>query len=289
MKSDICRLCDSPTTALAKMRFDHFQLSRCENCGFQQITPEPTSQKLSDLYGELYYQKAKYTDPKAIELEYKRRHRLMQRAKLADGTKLLEIGCGAGQFIATNSTKYDWYGMDYSEAGIEQARNRLPELAPDRLSSIPIEDYEPPFTEGFDGILCFDTIEHIFNPKPVFTRVATWLKPGGVMILSTPDIGSLMARTTGKRWPFMTPPEHLSFFTRDCMQQALAQAGMNTIYDRSLGKFANLAFVIYKAGRVGMLPKSFATAAQKIGLGKLTVYIPTGDVMYIIARKPKEY
>lgn len=285
-QSDPCRLCAQPVQLRKGHSFGRFELSRCAACGFEQIAPEPEMAELEELYGALYFQKAKYTDPKAIELEYKRRHKLMARAGFKPGERLLEIGCGAGQFIATCADSYDWHGTDFSPEGIEEARTRLPNLAENRLSAGPIEEYTPDLSEGlFDGVLIFDTIEHVYAPQVMLERASSWLKPGGKMIVTTPDIGARFARLLGRRWPFMTPPEHLSFFTRASMAAALGRVGLKTIYSRSLGKFANVAFVIYKAGRVGLLPKSFGTIAAKIGLGKLTIYVPTGDVMYVIAEK----
>jgi 2-polyprenyl-3-methyl-5-hydroxy-6-metoxy-1,4-benzoquinol methylase len=283
---DTCRLCARAVVPRKNHRFGRFDLSRCLSCGFEQIAPAPSLQELEELYGALYFQKAKYTDPKAIELEYKRRHKLMARAGFKSGDRLLEIGCGAGQFIATCVDEYDWHGMDFSPEGIEDALARLPQLSVDRLNAAPIEDYTPDLAGGlFDGVVIFDTVEHVYDVQVMLARAATWLKPGGKMIVTTPDIGACFARLLGRRWPFMTPPEHLSFFTRSAMAAALARVGLKTIYSRSLGKFANVAFVIYKAGRVGLLPKSFGTLAAKIGLGKVTIYVPTGDVMYVIAEK----
>lgn len=285
-----CRLCGGPVQARANMTFDRFALSACRDCGFAQISPRPSDEELNALYGELYFQKAKYTDPKAIELEYQRRHRLMARAGLARGARLLEIGCGAGQFIATCVDDYAWHGVDVSAAGIERARERLPTLPPERLQACPIEQYEPPGLDdgGFDAVLIFDTIEHVYDPNILLEKSARWLKPSGHLIVSTPDIGAPMARLTGRRWPFMTPPEHLSFFTHRATERAFARHGLQTSYCRSFGKYANVAFIIYKAGRVGLLPKSFGSAAAKLGLGKLTVYVPTGDVLYAIAHKRAE-
>lgn len=283
-----CRLCGATTDLREGFSFGRFDLFKCGDCGFQQIAPEPTAAELDELYGALYFQKAKYTDPKAIELEYERRHNLMARAGFKPGDSLLEIGCGAGQFIATCADTYNWYGMDFSEAGIEEGRTRLPDLPADRLSSGQVEDFNPNLPEGgFDGVLIFDTIEHVYDPQLVLNRAANWLKPGGRMIVTTPDIGANMARLTGRRWPFMTPPEHLSFFTRAAMSQAMRRAGLSTSHSKSMGKYANLAFIIYKAGRVGLLPKSFGKLAAKMGLGKITIYVPTGDVMYVIAEKQR--
>ena len=285
-QSEACRLCAQLVETRKGHNFGRFDLSRCASCGFEQIAPAPSLQELEELYGALYFQKAKYTDPKAIELEYKRRHKLIARAGFKKGDRLLEIGCGAGQFIMTCVDEYDWHGMDFSPEGIEEAHNRLPQLNADRLKAAPIEEYTPDLSDGlFDGVVVFDTIEHVYEAQVMLERAANWLKPGGKMIVTTPDIGARFARLLGRRWPFMTPPEHLSFFTRPSMAAALARVGLKTIYSRSLGKFANVAFVIYKAGRVGLLPKSFGTLAAKIGLGKLTIYVPTGDVMYVIAEK----
>lgn len=287
-RNNRCRLCAGEVSARPGMVFDRFQLWRCSDCEFQQISPEPTEQELEELYGDLYFQKAKYTDPKAIELEYRRRHKLMAQAGLKGGERLLEIGCGAGQFIATCVDSYEWYGVDVSRAGIDRARERLTTLAPERLTASPIEQYQPSVgAGGFDAVLIFDTIEHVFDPSILLEKVANWLKPGGVVILSTPDIGATMARISGKRWPFMTPPEHLSFFSHRSITASLERVGLKTSYCKSFGKFANLAFVVYKAGRVGLLPKRFGRLASRIGLGKLTVYVPTGDVLYAIAQQHK--
>ena len=43
-------------------------------------------------------------------------------------------------------------------------------------------------------------------------RARRTLKPGGTLVLSTPDIGAITARVMRTRWAFMTPPEHLGFF-----------------------------------------------------------------------------
>ena len=66
----------------------------------------------------------------------------------------------------------------------------------------------------------FDTIEHIWNPREVITRLLDNIKPNGYLILSTPDAGSLTAKLLGKRWAFMTPPEHLSFSPIDVIGNA---------------------------------------------------------------------
>lgn len=285
---ETCRLCGDIAKRRSGFTFGRFDLSQCDMCGFQQISPEPKSNELKDLYGALYFQKAKYTDPKAIELEYKRRHKLMAQAGFKPGDNLLEIGCGAGQFISTCVDTYNWHGMDFSPEGIAEAIKRLPDLPENRLNAGAIEHFSPDVPDGgFDGVLIFDTIEHVYDPAPMLKRAASWLKPNGKMIVTTPDIGAPVAKMMGKRWPFMTPPEHLSFFTRSAMTDAMAKAGLKTTYSKSMGKFANIAFVIYKASRVGMLPKSFATIATELGLGKITIYVPTGDVMYVIAKKPE--
>lgn len=283
---ETCRLCNEISKLKRGFDFGRFYLTECCRCGFQQISPEPTSAELNDLYGAVYFQKAKYTDTKAIELEYKRRQNFMAQAGFKPGDTLLEIGCGAGQFISTCVDSYNWYGIDFSADGISAARKRLSSLPEERLTAGAIESFAPEIPiGGFDGVLIFDTIEHVYDPAQMLKRASSWMKPDGRMIVTTPNIGATVAKLMGRRWPFMTPPEHLSFFNQSCMSEAMRNAGLKITYSKSLGKFANIAFIIYKAGRVGLLPKFCGKVSAKLGLGKVTIYVPTGDVMYVIAEK----
>src|SRR5262249_22622818 len=107
------------------------------------------------------------------------------------------------------------------------------------------------------------------------------------LVLSTPDIGAVTARVMRTRWAFMTPPEHLGFFTADSLAFLLErQLGLQTVSSVANGKWVNIGFLAYKVRRVfPFVPKGLVDQIQNSPLGRATMYIPTRDVRYVTARK----
>ena len=134
----------------------------------------------------------------------------------------------------------------------------------------------------------FDTIEHIWNPREVITRLLDNIKPNGYLILSTPDAGSLTAKLLGKRWAFMTPPEHLSFSPDERYRQCLLKQRRRlfTLSLRASGPISG--FYSIKATRVGLIPTWLSRIFNWPILDRIPIYVPTKDVVYCVARKHSE-
>jgi hypothetical protein len=126
------------------------------------------------------------------------------------------------------------------------------------------------------------------DPKAVLRRLVTHLRPGGALLLSTPDIGALTARLLRRRWAFMTPPEHLGFFDRRSMRFLLEhELGLSVSRSVAKGKWANLGFLAYKLQRVfpDLIPLRLTERVQQSALAAGALYVPTADVRYVLARK----
>lgn len=279
----VCRICQHETRPhLVNVR--GYDLLRCPTCGFVQVRQEPDPAALNAIYQESYFSHNKYRDQKTLQAEEQRRLGLL-RAHVPGGSRVLEVGCGSGSFLSAAKAEFEMHGFDLSAAGVEIARRDNPELA-DRIWVGRLEEQDIP-AEHFDAICAWDVIEHIWDPREMGRQLLRYLKPGGVLLLSTPNIGAPIARLMGKRWAFMTPPEHLSFFNRSSMQWLFNKAlGAQIVLWRSLGKRANLGFILYKLRRVfplfpAMIPRLFETGF----LAKLSVYVPTADIQYVIIRK----
>ena len=67
-------------------------------------------------------------------------------------------------------------------------------------------------------------IEHTPNPRQMLDRCRELLKPGGVLVVNFPDIGSWIAQAMGRRWLFLTSV-HLFYFDRSTMRRMLESAG----------------------------------------------------------------
>jgi hypothetical protein len=108
----------------------------------------------------------------------------------------------------------------------------------------------------------------------VLEKLATDVKPGGLVAVSTGDIASLLARHQGSRWRLIHPPTHLWYFSAATLSALLEAVGFEPIrvvrphYYRSLRT--------YVGGLAKHLPES---------VGDMPIPLQTGDLMEIYARR----
>lgn len=140
--------------------------------------------------------------------------------------KWLDIGCGPG-FLLSQAEARGWKctGIDTSSFATDFARDKF-NLTDVHTASI--EDAS--FTDGmFDVISMQHVIEHFFNPLDTMRRIITWLKPGGLLYLETPDIGSPIARREGANWEHIKLPEHVVYFSESTLRYLLEQLNCETV------------------------------------------------------------
>lgn len=93
--------------------------------------------------------------------------------------RILDVGCGekpyANLFAAT-----EYIGIDIEQSGHNHSRSNI-DVFYDGLN-IPFED------NSFDSIVCFEVLEHVFEPEKIIQEMYRVLKPGGKLILTTPFI-----------------------------------------------------------------------------------------------------
>jgi SAM-dependent methyltransferase len=283
MSRQACRLCTSEHLE-EHLEARGFVLDRCPSCEFVQVRERPTPEQLRAIYGEAFFARSKYEDEFALRRENQRRMELLAQAA-APGARVLDAGCATGDFIGLAGERYDMWGLDVSAYATAEAREKHPRFASQIFTGF-VEDqrFEPRF---FDAIVMWDVIEHIWDPRPVLERLVDHLRPGGSLLLSTPDIGALTARLMGSRWAFMTPPEHLGFFNRLSLDFLLERTlGLRTTASFAKGKWANVGFIAYKLRKVfPAVPATLVAKVQQSPLGRASMYVPTGDVRYVSARK----
>ena len=101
--------------------------------------------------------------------------------------RLLDVGVGYGHFLRLLETEAgiaDLHGMDPFPKSIEIASTKTSA----RIVRGDITDAEWPFEAGsFDAITSFDVVEHLAEPAQFFRKAARYLRPGGIIVVSTPN------------------------------------------------------------------------------------------------------
>lgn len=140
---------------------------------------------------------------------------------------LLDVGCGPGFFVQhAGESGLHARGLEVSRFAADYGRERLGL----EIVNGPLDKAHLDRLDGtFDLITLWDVIEHLPVPDAALRLLADRLAPGGVLALSTGDIGSLAARLTGPRWHLFNLPEHLWFFTIPALRRLLARVGLTTL------------------------------------------------------------
>ena len=279
-----CRLCESTENKLLFL-VREYKIVRCANCGFVQVLDQPKQEQLDRLYEESYFNSNKYRDIITLNKELLRRLKLIRQYIPSTGARVLEAGCGTGEFISFAKNNYNMFGFDISEAAIKIAQERNSQLST-QLWAQKDEEYNLP-PAFYDAICAWDVIEHLRNPVTTFQQLMKSLKPGGYLFISTPNIDAFIAQILGPYWAFMTPPEHLCFFNKKTMSffaEKHLHATLKSWHTR--GKTVNIGFLLYKLKRIlPIVPLWLLKLFQTPLLSRLAIYVPTGDIQYAVIQK----
>lgn len=282
-----CRLCHSPELEPMYVA-NGYHLVRCKSCDFAQIVEKPDDDALARLYAELHHKHAAFRDSSAATRENQRRVDFVKKF-VPQGATILDAGCASGDFLTEAKESYHVYGVDISQDAIEAAQKRLPELK-ERLKATKLEELQEVWPQ-FDAICLWDVIEHLWDPVPVCRDMLKLLKSGGYLFLSTPDMNSCAARIMKNRWAFMIPPLHLCYFSRTSFGLLFSKIlPAKILRTAAMGKWTNVTFFFYKLNQI--FPKLASTrmveALSRTALGRLNIYIPTHDILYLAVQKTQE-
>lgn len=106
----------------------------------------------------------------------------------AQGTRtILDIGCGDGTAAATAApflAGHRLVGVDWSQDALDRARTRLPYAVRGELGGLPFR------TGSADAVLFSEVVEHLVDPDAALDEIRRVLRPGGHLMLSTPNLAA---------------------------------------------------------------------------------------------------
>lgn len=158
------------------------------------------------------------------------------------GGRLLEIGCGnGGRMALLKSLGWEVHGLepDSSAAGI--ARDKGLDVSACTLGEAGL------LSESFDAVLMCHVIEHLPDPRGTVNECLRILRPGGKLIMLTPNMESLGHRWYGRDWLHLDPPRHLFLFRRASMFKLLEGMTYSQISCQSTLRDANWTLAASRA------------------------------------------
>ena len=267
-----------------RMRTLYRDLVSCVSCGLVFFPWKVTREDAAELYDDTYFQGAEYldylSDRPVHEANFRRRIRQL-KPWVPRGGRLFEVGCSFGLFLNLAREYWTVSGCDIAAGPCQYARDDL------GLDVCCADFLDLPLEKGdIDAICLWDTIEHLGTPDLYLERMAERLLPGGIVALTTGDIGSILARWQGPRWRQIHPPTHLWYFSVDTMRRTLRRYGFEVVRLRHVGIGRSVGQIVYSLTSLGREAASpIYKFCVRSGLARLRLWMNTMDLMMVVARR----
>jgi len=179
------------------------------------------------------------------------RRRALLLGEARPGERVLDLGCGAGRFVAAlRDAGSEPVGVEIAAGALERARA----VAPGADLRLLAEDGSVPLEHGsVDLVWCSEVLEHVADGAHLLQEARRVLRPGGRLLLTVPYHGRLQAAVIGLvRFDAHFDPQgqHLRFFTRASLRGSLRAAGFG-------------APTVETAGGLPLLRRSLVARAER--------------------------
>jgi 2-polyprenyl-3-methyl-5-hydroxy-6-metoxy-1,4-benzoquinol methylase len=281
--SIFCPSCQRHTAHRALFEKNGCIIRRCNNCGLGQA-------EARDFQPEKYYVDDYFNGGHADGYaDYAGSENVLRAefARVVDvlklhcnaGGRLLEIGCAYGFFLKEAQKSFEVHGIELATAAVEACH-----LAGLENVHQGVADEKNLARIGqVDVVVMLDVIEHLPDPFETIRLCTKLLKPGGIMLITTGDFGSPVARLTGRSWRLMTPPQHLWFFTRKSFLNMASSLELDMASYTHPRKIVPVSLILFQLARVAGVN---LTASSLKHLNRLGVPVNLFDAARVVLRKP---
>ena len=273
-----CPACSRATAHILRFKKNGSDILQCTECGLGRA--ETSNFDPSTYYTADYFSGGHadgYSDYRGAEAVLRREFSgtVDFIRGFRSGGKLLELGCAYGYFLKEA-------GGHFETAGIELADDAAAHCRREGLHVLQgVADEANLGQIGcVDVIVLLDVIEHLPQPRETLDLCSRHLNPGGLIVITTGDFASTVARVAGPSWRLMTPPQHLWYFTPESMRRM--SAGLDLSVERLdyPWKTVPASLILFQLRRMLGMRGAPVTAGSSIA-----VPVNLFDAMRIVLRK----
>ncbi|MCM8811725.1 MAG: class I SAM-dependent methyltransferase [Candidatus Omnitrophica bacterium] len=216
----ICPACKADKTSLSKdAGRPPYRFYECGECRLVFSNP------MQPVNGRWYSRQAMYVVRDNFgtgELQWN--HRQFLKDLPAAGGRLLDVGCGTGEFLAAaRQAGYLVSGFDFDAEAVKTARQRtgINEITTGDLAQFSGKER----TRRFDVVTAFEVLEHSPEPDRFLASLTELIAPNGYLAISVPD----RERRPRIRYDWDFPPNHLTRWSRGSLAHIIQRNGLRIV------------------------------------------------------------
>ena len=282
-----CLFCRGEAVFYFEKRADQgiYPIFRCVSCHSAFTWPRPSTQDSLNIYRSKDYSNVSMDRADELDRDYHPNSRgdslriIARCRELAKGNSLFDIGAGHGIFSqAAQEAGFAVHACEPSPKARVVYASRLGK----KPEACAFDGKAAARSKGqFDVVLLSQTLEHIPEPEIMVRDLHTVLKVGGIAAIAVPHFGSALSKLQGRRDTFISPPEHLNFFSRKGL----------------VALFTRLGFALERMETVSKIPKKYVRRILRLpfltevgwrtgyGVMRLSDYLGLGMVLNAYFRK----
>ncbi|MEN9341792.1 MAG: hypothetical protein RIQ54_48 [Candidatus Parcubacteria bacterium] len=264
-----CAICHS-TNIQQGPKNGSYTLQHCHQCGVEFWNPLTHP-------GEEFYETSDLHDIKGRRDLQWRHRQFLKKPPLTKG-KLLDIGCGTGEFLMHCKQRgFEVCGIDIAARNIQEIKRRY---GISQVYQGTIKDFVAQHTQAkFDIITFFEIVEHLADPIDFLNDVKKILNPGGYIVVSVPNA----ARFGGLKEKEENPPNHLFRWRKKPLQLFLQQEGFINI-DVRMQKISHEFFLVRGYFSLGVASKIANKKEDVHGSNQVQKESTTKKIIRILAQ-----
>lgn len=217
-----CYYCNS-NQVLSAFVIKNYMIVQCVKCGliYTNLTIHHNIQNFNiEHYSDIYLHSYQARKEKLFS---RFSERVAEIESIKNGGKILDVGCSTGMFLDimqyTARNRWQYYGIDINKRSIDYAKKYF-QFGTFTVSSVS-EFHAKPGT--MDVITCFDVLEHDPLLPKSLQAIYRLLKPGGFLIVQSPNYKSIMAKLCGDNWDWWSLPDHIIHFDPKTLADVLIE------------------------------------------------------------------
>jgi len=226
-----------------------YPIFKCGACASSFVYPFPSNDELRAFYtGPAYLNTLRLTEQRAPNLEMvlaqERAYpnavldseRIAKTAKaLATGSTFLDVGAGYGFF--SRAARSEGFDVDAIEVNEESRRVYREMNGFEAAEGMLDHEFVECHDDRYSVVLLSQVLEHMRDVNSVVPDLRRMLTPRGVCVIAVPHFGSLISRVQGRNDMFITPPEHLNYFSRAGLIRLFARYGFECCRIETVSRF----------------------------------------------------
>lgn len=205
-----------------------FSIQVCKSCGLGRTEPFLAEAELSALYSGVEYRgddakRFPAVIEKAVAFLRAGRRKAVERLcslPAGDARSILDVGCGRGDFLLLmREGGWNCTGLELDSRAESRGKALGFEIKNRSLEDAKFKG------SSFNAVTFWHVFEHVRRPVEALSECERILKPGGLLVVAVPNLKSLQARVSGKRWFHLDPPYHLYHYSPANLSVLVEKAG----------------------------------------------------------------